>query len=421
MIALTHRVLAGLHETFTATHRHRLGFVETLMQSVTLRRVLVCLGILLLLQACSDANQPAKPAAPPPAQVTVVTVKPQRITLTRELPGRTNPYLVAEVRPQASGIIKARLFKEGTFVKAGQPLYQLEDSTYRSDAATAKAQLARAQSAAHSARLTARRTADLAAIDAVSRQENENAEAALRQAEAEVAAAQAALERSQVVLGYTRITSPITGRVGKSSVTAGALVNANQPQALATVQQYDPIYVDVTMSSSELLALRREFASGAAERANVPVKILLEDGTPYEHPGKFAFADISVDPTTGSFLLRVIVPNPHVLLLPGMYVRAILGTAVREHALLAPQRGVMRDPKGNATAMLVGPDGTVQTRTLVASRTIGDQWLVEEGLMPGDRVIVEGLQKVKPGMLVQAVEASASQPPVPASKTPADR
>jgi membrane fusion protein (multidrug efflux system) len=224
-----------------------------------------------------------------------------------------------------------------------------------------------------------------------------------------VAAAQAAIERNEVTLGYARITSPITGRVGKSSVTQGALVTANQTQALATVQQLDPIYVDVTQSSAELLQLRRQLEAGKLERArDLPVAILLEDGSRYAHEGKLTFADVTVDPATGSFLLRIVVPNPDNLLLPGMYVRAVVGSAVKQDALLAPQRGITRDPKGNASAMVVGADGKVEQRTVVTSRAIGDQWLVEDGLRAGVRVIVEGLQKVRPGAAVKMVEAPAT-------------
>ncbi len=375
---------------------------------VVSRPTLLCLlGCIGALAACTD-DKNAVPATPPPAQVTVVTLVQQPVTLTRELPGRTSPYLVAEVRPQATGIVKDRMFTEGSVVKAGQPLYQLEDSTYRADVVAAKAQVVRAEAAANSARLTARRTADLAAIDAVSRQENENTAAVLRQTEADVAAAKAALERAEVILGYTRITSPIGGRIGKSSVTQGALVNANQAQALATVQQIDPVYVDIAISSSELLALRKEVAAGKSRRGgDLPVTILLEDGTPHEYSGKFTFTETMVDPGTGSVSLRVVAPNPKHVLLPGIYVRAVLGTVVREQAVLVPQKGITRDVKGNAAAMVLGTDGKAQSRVVTVSRTIGDQWLVEDGLAAGDRVIVEGLQKIRPGMPAQGTEAAA--------------
>lgn len=369
------------------------------------------------LAACTQ-KPPAAPAPPPPAEVGVVTLQSQTVTLTRELPGRTSPYLVAEVRPQVGGIIKRRLFTEGSRVKAGQPLYQLDDAIPRADQATAQATLLRAQASLNSARLNAARSAELAKIDAVSKQDNENAIAALRQAEADVASAQAAVARGNVVLGYAQITSPITGRIGKSSVTQGALVTANQAEALATVQQLDPIYVDVTQSSAELLALRKQLRAGRLEEArDLPVTILLEDGSRYAEQGKLTFADVTVDPGTGSFLLRVVVPNPNDILLPGMYARAVVGSGVRQDALLVPQRGIARDPRGDTSAMVLGTDGKVQQRPVKVSRAIGDQWLVEDGLASGDQVIVEGLQKVRPGMPARAAAVAAPAPAQPAAAT----
>ena len=356
------------------------------------------------------------PAGPPQgrgaAPVTVVTLATAPVVLRRELPGRTTPYLVAEVRPQVNGIVKQRLYTEGSAVKAGQPLYQLDDATYQADLASAKAALARAEATLNTARLNSRRSADLFAINAVSKQDDENAAAALKQGEADVAAAAAAVRSAEVILGYARITAPIGGRIGRSSVTQGALVTANQDEPLATVQQLDPIYVDLTQSSAEWLALRRELAAGRLEGTqDMPVAIVLEDGTPYAQPGKLAFSEVSVDPTTGSFALRVVVPNPEHILLPGMYVRAIVGTGTRQAGLLVPQQGIARDPKGHTTAMVVGQDGKVEVRPVRVSQTIGDKWLVEEGLAAGDKVIVEGLQKVQPGASVQPTEAGATPPP----------
>jgi len=371
------------------------------------------LVVSVLLAACGK-SAPPPPAAPPAMEVSVVTLQPQTVTLTRELPGRTSPYLVAEVRPQVGGIVKARLFTEGSRVKAGQPLYQLDDAIPRADQETAKAALVRAQAALNSARPKAERWAELAKTGNVSKQDNENTIAALRQAEADVVAAQAVLDRGNVILAHARITSPITGRIGKSSVTQGALVTANQADALATVQQLDPIYVDVTRSSAELLELRRQIAAGRLEQGtNLPVTILLEDGSRYEHEGKLTFTDVTVDPGTGSFMVRVVVPNPDDILLPGMYVRAAVSSGVRQDALLVPQQGIARDPKGNTTAMIVGEDGKVAVRPVTVSRTIGDKWLVDNGLRAGDKVIVEGLQKIRPGALVRAIEA------VPAKLAPA--
>jgi membrane fusion protein (multidrug efflux system) len=365
----------------------------------------------LALGACGKEEAPAAAAgsaAPPPAEVTVVTLKPETVTLTRELPGRINAFLVAEVRPQVNGIVKERLFTEGERVKAGQPLYQLDDATYRAEHASARAALTRAKASLESARLTAKRSEALARIDAVSRQDNENAIAALRLAEADVAAAEAALQGTQVTLGHARIDSPISGQIGKSTVTQGALVTANQAVPLATVQQLDPVYADLTQSSSELLQLRKELAAGTlTSTRDVPVTILLEDGAPYSHDGKFTFADVTVDPATGSFLLRVLVPNPDNILLPGMYVRAVVSVGERQNALLVPQQGVARDPKGNTTAMVVSKEGTAEQRAVQTSRTIGDKWLVDGGLAAGDRVIVEGLQKIRPGAPVNASEATA--------------
>ena len=348
----------------------------------------------------------------------MVTLKPETVTLTRELPGRTNPYLVAEVRPQVSGIIERQLFSEGKMVKAGQPLYQLDDETYRADSNSAKASLARAQAKLEAARLTAKRASELVKANAVSKQEAEDATAALRQAEADVKVTQAAVESAEIILERARIAAPIQGRIGKSSVTQGALVTANQTAPLATIQQLDPIYVDLTQSSSEILQIRKEVAAGSlASTTHLPVTILLEDGTEYAQRGRLAFSEVTVDPSTGSTAIRVIVPNPNDLLLPGMYVRAVVSTGRRDHALLAPQQGVTRDPKGNASALIVNADSKVEARKIKVSGTVGDKWLVEEGLAAGDRLIVEGVMKVKPGMPVQAAEAGAA-PQAAASAAP---
>jgi membrane fusion protein (multidrug efflux system) len=363
-------------------------------------------------------GQDGPPQGPAAMPVTVVTLRAEPVTLVRELPGRTSAYLVAEVRPQVSGIVKARLFTEGASVKAGQALYQLDDATYRADYGVAKAALARATATLEAARLRARRTGELVKTGVVSAQDNDNAVAALGQAEADVEASRAALAAAEVVLGHARITSPISGRIGKSAVTEGALVKAEQDAPLATVQQLDPVYVDVTQSSAELLQLKREVAAGTLEaHASLPVAIVLEDGSRYPREGTLEFSDVSVDPGTGSYLLRIKVPNPDGTLLPGMYVRALVGNGVRPQGLLVPQQGIARDPRGNATALVVGKDGKVEIRVVQATRTIGDKWLVDGGLVAGDRVIVEGLQKVQPGMPVQATEAAAA--PAGAAVAPA--
>ncbi len=358
------------------------------------------------------------PQGPGAMPVTVVTLRAEPVTLVRELPGRTSAFLVAEVRPQVSGIVRARLFTEGAGVKAGQPLYQLDDATYRADYGVAKAALARAEATLEAARLRARRTGELVKTGVVSAQDNDNAVAALGQAEADVEASRAVLTAAGVRLGYARITSPISGRIGKSAVTEGALVKAEQDAPLATVQQLDPVYVDVTQSSAELLQLKRELAAGTLEEhASLPVAIVLEDGSRYAQEGALEFSDVSVDPGTGSYLLRIKVPNPDRTLLPGMYVRALVGNGVRPQGLLVPQQGIARDPRGNATALVVGKDGKAEIRVVQATRTIGDKWLVDGGLVAGDRVIVEGLQKVQPGMPVAATEATAT--PAGAAGAPA--
>ncbi len=375
-----------------------------------------------LLAACSDHKDGAPPpgGGMPPPEVSVVTLQPQTVTVARELPGRTTPFLVAEVRPQATGVVKERLFVEGGLVRAGQSLYQLDDAVYRADVASARAALARAEATLNTATLNARRSDELVKIEAVSKQDNENAQAARQQAQADVAAARATLDRTEINLAYAKIASPISGRIGKSSVTPGALVTANQEAALATVQQLDPMYVDVTQSSSELLALRKQLAAGRLKAADTPVEIVLEDGSRHAHKGKLAFSETTVDPATGSYTLRIVVPNPDHVLLPGIYIRAIVGSGTRDNAILAPQRAITRDPKGNAFAMVLDAESKVQMRPVKVSSTVGDQWLVEEGLAAGDRVIVEGLQKVRPGAPAKVAQpAPAAAPaaaPAPAAK-----
>ncbi len=363
--------------------------------------------------AAAGGGPGGPPGGMPPAQVLVVTLKAEPVTLERELPGRTSPLLVAEVRPQVSGLVKRRLFTEGGLVSQGQPLYELDDSIYRAEYENARAALAKAEAGREAARLTARRATELHTIDAVSEQEKENAVAAQRAAEADVAAARAMVERQRVNLRYARITSPISGRIGMSTVTAGALVTANQDAPLATVQKLDPIYVDVNQSSSEWLRLRRDLAAGKVTPgdAGTPVAIVLEDGTRYPHPGKLQAADVTVDEGTGSFALRVLVPNPEGMLRPGMYVTAVLaeaeatrggaGAAAGSHPRSQGQRqrhGRRRRRQGGACA---------RSRCRARSATAG--WW-RRGSQAGDRVIVEGLQKVQPGMPVQAVEVGTAPP-----------
>jgi membrane fusion protein (multidrug efflux system) len=347
-------------------------------------------------------------AAPPPAipEVAIVTVNPERVVLTTELPGRTSAYLVAEIRPQVNGIVQERLFNEGSDVKAGSVLYQIDPAPYQAAYNNAVATLARSEANLPPSRLKAERFRELVAVKAISQQDFDNAAAALKQAEADIEYSKATVESARINLGYTRIIAPVTGRIGKSNVTIGALVTAHQASPLAVVQQLDPIYVDATQSSATLLRLKRNIASGLL-KGNGPnqtrVKLLLEDGTPYPLEGSVKFSDVTVDPSSGSFILRMVFPNPKQILLPGMYVRAIVQEGEVDRAILVPQQGVSRDPKGNPVALIVDGSGKVQQRMITVDRAIGDRWLVASGLEPGERVIVEGAQKVRPGASVKVV------------------
>lgn len=353
----------------------------------------------LALSACRSGGPNAAPPQGPP-EVGVVTVQPEDVPLSTELPGRTAPYLIAEVRPQVGGILLKRLFEEGSEVKAGQPLYQIDPASYR-------ATLARAEASLESAKLLADRYERLIQNKAISQQDYDNARSQYLQAKASA-------ETARIDLGYTRIDAPISGRIGRSSVTQGALLTANQTTALATVQQLDPIYVDVVQPSTAILRLREDIASGRLKGAGdgqVEVGLTLENGKPYPHAGKLQFGEVSVDEGTGAVTLRAVFPNPDGILLPGMFVRAQLQEGVREHALLLPQRGVTRDNAGQATALVVGSDGKAQLRQVTAERTVGTRWLVSAGLKPGDRVIVDGVQNVQPGMPVKPVPATEAAPP----------
>ena len=370
------------------------------------RRVRTLLtAVALLLAACGG---PQHGGAGGPVPVMVVTLQARPVTLTRELPGRATAFLVAEVRPQATGIVKARLFTEGADVQAGQALYQLDDALYRAQYQTGEAGLAKAEAAREVARLAASRGAELMKTHAISAQDNDNLVAAERQAAADVAAARAALETSRVNLAYTRIAAPISGRIGKSTVTAGALVTANQAAPLATIQRLDPIYIEVSQASSEWLRLKEDIDAGRLKAGGpgTEVAVVLEDGRRYPQAGRLEYSEVTVDPATGSFALRAIVPNPGNTLLPGMYVKAILNEGTRSAGLLVPQPGITRDPRGGATALVVGRDDKVELRNVTVSRALGDQWLVDAGLEAGDRVIVEGVQKVEPGTAVKPAEAT---------------
>jgi membrane fusion protein, multidrug efflux system len=358
-----------------------------------------------LLSGCKKEEAAPAPQAP---QVGVVTLQPQAFTLTSELPGRTTAYRMAEVRPQVNGIILKRLFKEGGEVKAGQQLYQIDPSVYEATLKSAEANL-------QSTRSISDRYKQLVNEQAVSRQEYDTAVANRLQSEA-------SLQSAQINLRYTKVLAPLSGRIGRSSVTEGALVNNGQADAMAVIQQLDPIYVDVTQSSVELLELRRELESGRLQKAGdnaAMVKLTLEDGSQYEQNGKLEFSEVSVDETTGSVTLRAVFPNPDHTLLPGMFVHAQLQSGVNAAAILAPQQGVTRDLKGAPTALVVGPDNKVELRHLKASRTVGSQWLIEDGLKAGDRLITEGLQFVKPGVEVKASEATnvATKNPATAQAT----
>jgi membrane fusion protein (multidrug efflux system) len=338
--------------------------------------------------------------------------------MVAELPGRTSPYLIAELRPQVTGLVKQRQFTEGGEVKAGQSLYQIDPATYQAAYDSAKASLSRAEANVYAARLKAQRYADLVKIEAVSKQANDDAVAALKQAEADVAAARATTDKARIDLEFTRVVSPISGRIGRSTVTAGALVTANQATALATVQQLDPIYVDLTQSSAEMLRMRRDIEAGRLKRnggATVPVRLVLEDGSLYGAEGKLAFSEVSVDQGTGSVTLRAVFPNPRGELLPGMYVRARLSQGTQSEAMLVPHAAVSRDAKGNALVMTVNAESKVEARPVKVAQSLGDKWVVTDGLAAGDRVIVEGLQKARPGTQVQAQEAGAGAAPAAAA------
>ncbi len=384
-------------------------------------RVSGSIGIIVLLAtlglvACGSGKQGGGPPQGAP-DVGVVTIQPQQAVLTAELPGRTLPYEVSDVRPQVNGILKKRLFTEGSLVAAGQPLYQIDDTLYQAAYSSAKAQLANAKAALVTAKLKADRYVLLREQKSISQQDYDDAQAALLQASANVEQQQANVETARVTLGYTRITAPITGKIGRSYLTQGALVEANQDQALATIQTLDPIYVDMNQSTSELLALRRAVAPDQRDgQATAAVTLELDDGTPYPLEGTLQFQEVSVDSTTATVTLRAQFPNPDGVLLPGMFVRARIIERIEPNALLVPQRGVSRDERGNATALIVDADGVVQGRKLTVAQTVGTNWLVTSGIVPGDRVIVEGLQYARAG---QKATAAAFVAPGESAAAPA--
>lgn len=338
-------------------------------------------------------------------EVGVITIQTQRVELTTELSGRVAASLTAEVRPQVGGIIQNRLFTEGSDVKAGEVLYQIDPATYQAALDGAKAALAKADANLAPVKLKADRYKELLASEAVSGQDYDDAIAALKLAEADIEAAKAALEAARINVAYTKVTAPISGRIGRSSVTNGALVTASQAPPLATIQQLDPVYVDVTQSSTEILRLRKALETGqlSNNERQATVMLTLDDGSQYPQPGNLKFSEAFVDEGTGSVTLRTLFPNPKLTLLPGMFVRALLQEGVKDSGILVPQRGVTRNPAGNAMVMTVGADEKVEPRVVKTDRTVEENWLVNDGLKPGDRVILEGLQKARPGTPVKAV------------------
>ena len=365
----------------------------------------IALFLSLALAACGGDDQAGGDRPPPEAGF--ITVEGQPFTITNELPGRTTPYQIAEVRPQVTGIIEERLFEEGELVEAGEPLYRVDSRLYKADVASARANLASAQATLKSTRLRAERFDKLLKMNAVSQQEYDEAQAALGENQAQVDAARAALETARINLDYTTMEAPISGRIGRSTVTAGALVTANQTQALATIRQLDPIYVDVTQSNQALRRLREALESGRLEKVGedqARVTLLLQDGSQFKQDGALQFSEYAVDESTGAVTLRALFPNPEGDLLPGMFVRARLPQGQRNNAILVPQKGIARDPTGQATAMVIGAEDKVESRKVTTERAVGNQWLISDGLNEGDRLIIEGLQKIRPGAAVTPVK-----------------
>ncbi|MCF8477954.1 MAG: efflux RND transporter periplasmic adaptor subunit [Pseudolabrys sp.] len=369
--------------------------------------------LVLVLAGCDGQDQTAaqKAGGAPKPQVSVVTLHPQSVAITGELPGRTTASLTAEIRPQVNGIIKARLFKEGGEVKAGDPLYQIDSATYQAALSSALATLQKANAAVPSAEAKVERYQGLVKQNAVSKQDFDDANAALAQVKADVASAKASVDTARINLAYTLIEAPIGGQVDKSALTQGALVTANQDTVLTTIRTIDPINVDVTASSTDLLNWKQAIKDGRLKfnGPDVNVKLKLDNGSTYPLTGKLAFAESNVSQTTGTFGLRAEFANPDRLLLPGMYVRAVIEEGVAPNSYLVPQRAVTRNTKGEATAMFVTADGKVEQRVLPVGSNVGNNWLVSSGIHDGDRVIVEGTLLVRPGQAVNAVEATIDE------------
>lgn len=361
-----------------------------------------------VLTGCNDKGD--EKAAMPAPQVNVYTVTAAPLAVTTELPGRTDAFRVAEVRPQVSGIILKRNFVEGSDIQAGSSLYQIDPAPYQAAWNSAQGTLAKAKAAANIAHLTVKRYVPLLGTNYISKQEYDQAVANAQQADAEVTAAKAEVENARINLAYTKVSSPIDGRIGKSNVTEGALVTNGQTSSMATVQQLDPIYVDVTQSSNDFMQLKQSVEQGSLKKANgkTAVQLMMEDGKPYALNGELEFSDVTVDQTTGSITLRAVFPNPQHQLLPGMYVRAKIDEGIQPEAILVPQQGVTRNPRGDATVMVVDQNNKAEVREVTAPQAIGDKWLVTKGVKPGDKVIVSGLQRVRPGVAVQIVPDSAA-------------
>ena len=370
------------------------------------RKLGAALAAIFVLTACSEPQQGAAPQGAPAPQVEVVTLEHSALALTTELPGRTTDYRQAEIRPQVSGILQQRLFTEGQMVAKGDVLYKIDAAPYQAALASAKANLQSAEAVAHNAALKAKRVKGLLGSKAVSQQDYDDAQAALMQAEAAVAGSEAALQSAQINLAYTTITAPISGQIGRSLVTEGALLTANQTQVLASIRQLDPIYVDLNQSSSELLKLKRQMRGDAT--TEVAVDLLLDDDSQYAQQGSLQFSEVSVDPGTGMVTLRAVFPNKQGDLLPGMFVRARLHHGTDEQALLVPQAAVSRTPKGQASVLVVNSNNEVEARLIETGRTVAQSWQVLSGLTAGERVIVAGLQKVRPGTRVSVVAAQAA-------------
>lgn len=356
-----------------------------------------------IVSGCGKQNTGGPPPIP---EVAFIVIKTEPVVTTTELTGRTSANLIAEVRPQISGIIQERLFTEGANVKAGQMLFKIDPALYWSALDNAKAALARSEANLPAIQLKVNRLRELLIDKAVSQQDYDDASAALKQVQADIQYGKATVETARINLKYTTITAPIAGRIGRSTITKGALVTAHQPIALATIQKMDPMYVDVTQSTADILRLRRQLQEGQLDqngKDQQKVKLLLDDGTEYPLKGELKFRDVTVDPTTGSVILRIVFPNPKDILMPGMFVRAVVQEGIHKKAVLVPQQAVSRDPKGNPVTLIVDKSGFVQQKQLTLDRAIGSEWLVTSGLEPGDRVIVEGLLKVKPGIPVKAV------------------